>query len=174
MTMHHDGTGLVIGAELMIDLGKKVDRISDNINRFKPVYKPVGTSFVVPAVAPASVILDIPITPARGRVWNVLKVIFGSVTATGPDIHTVLANVVADVYSGDSPDLGGGAVVNAIIGGAAIASVTNITKHVDWCASGEHLFAIVYGAAANAQLIMAARVAEYPVEAVEALSVLWK
>lgn len=171
---HHDGPGLAIGAELFVDLGNKVDRIHDRMGSFaKPVYKPVGTSFVVPSVAPASVIIDIPISPARGRVWNVLKVIFGSVTAAGPDIHTILANVVADVYSGDSPDLGGGAVVNAIIGGAAIASVTNITKHVDWCASGEHLFAIVYGAAANAQLIMAARVAEYPVEAVEALSVLW-
>lgn len=170
-TQYHDGAGAFISAEAFIDLGRKVDRIHDKMDRFRPIYKPVGASLVIPAAPQIPQVLAIPIYPSRGRVWNILKVVFGSVPAGAlPDIHTALAGVTADVYSGDTPDLGGGAVVNAIIS-TGVASVTNITKHVDWCASGEQLFALLYGVTAGQQIIMAARVAEYPVEAVEALTV---
>lgn len=169
MNAHQDGAGIYVGVEAFADIGRKMDQLHRQIS-MKPIYKPVGNSIVIPATPVIPVVLDIPIAPARGRVWNVLKVALGSVGPSGPDIHTVLSGVIADVYTGDTPDLSGGAVVNAIIS-AGVASVTNITKHVDWCASGEHIFALLYGVTAGQQILIAARVAEYPVEAVEALSV---
>jgi hypothetical protein len=244
-TTHPDGPGFLVGAEVFLDLGKKVDRIHDRMARFNPVYKPVGGSITVPNPAPASITLDINTYPSRGRTWNILKVVLASVTPVGPDVHTPLLQavttpavpasgtaqynsnaqavavtvtggtvtviavngtatgqtsgtvivpafgtitltysaaptwawagttltVVADVYAGSVPDLSGPTIDNAILGGVSVPSVNNITKHVDWCSSGQHVFATLFGIQQGQQIIMAARVAEYPVEAVEALQV---
>lgn len=230
-------TGFMVGAEAFLDLGHKLDHISNKMDR-NPVYKPIGNSIVLPVGGAAT--LSIPGFPGRGRIWNILKIgLFGpdahtpilsavtspaipatgvaqfnnnaqgvNVTVTGGTVTVIAVNgnatgltsgtvfvpaagtitltysvaptwtwagttitAVADVYAGSAPDVSGPTLDNAIIGGVAIPSVTNITKHVDWCSTGEQIFAVITGGQSGQQISLVARVAEYPVSAVEAMSV---
>lgn len=172
MSQQHSDAGIFVGAEAFVDFGHKLDRMQSHLDRIsmKPVYKPVGNSIVVPAVIPALLTLVIPESPARGRVWNILKIVLAS--GAPPDVHTT-TTATADVYAGTNPDISGPTIDNAILGAAPIPSVNNITKHVDWCSTGENVFAVINNATAGQSLILIARVAEYPVEAVEAISILW-
>ena len=88
MTHTGDGPGFMIGAEAFVNLGHKVDEIHRHQLDLRPVYKPVGNSGTING--PSPFIIELPLTPARGRIWNVL-----SVGVYGPDAHTLVGSNVA-------------------------------------------------------------------------------
>lgn len=88
MNQMADGPGFIIGAQAFLDLGHKLDSIKNRMDQ-RPVFKPVANSGVVNG--PTPVALEIPESPARGRIWNIL-----AVAVLGNDPHTIVgANVTA-------------------------------------------------------------------------------
>lgn len=154
---------VIIGA--FADLGSKLDRLHKAVGRAKPVYKPVGGSLVVPVAPSLPQLLIFQGSPALGRIWNILKIgIFG------PDPHTAVASVSVDVYAGNNPDPNTPTFPDVILSGQAVPSVTQFSKEVEWCSSGQQIFCLLYGAGvvAGTQFEAVARVAEYNVIDVEA------
>jgi hypothetical protein len=159
-----------VEAGFMLDLGSKLDQMNGHLKRLthKPIYKPVGGSVLVSAGATAPVLLRLEQSPSRGRVWNILKIgVFGA------DPHTPVAQVQVDVYAGYLP----GQIPyvpsmqDAILSGVAVPSITPFSTEVEWCESGEEIFALLYGTGVvpGVQFAMVARVGEYNVPAVEAM-----
>lgn len=143
------------------ELGKAQETLNRQIS-FKPIHKVVGGS----AVGAAPLLVEAPMMPAVGRVWNVLMVALYSA-----DGHTSLANAVADVYASASgiedPDFSA-QILSGI--NTFVPSVNYFPQRAVWIHSNEKLLAWVYGFASSAPVQIIARIAEYPVEAVEALS----
>lgn len=157
-----------VGAEFFLDLGHKVGETHKHVmgqHRVLPIRKPIGGSVVVPAGFTAPVLLSIPAFPNPGRVWNILKV-----AVFGPDPHTVVASVTADVYAGTNPDPSAPSMEEAILTGLAVASITQFSKEVEWAYPGQQPFALLYGAglAAGQNYELILRVAEYRAVDVEA------
>jgi hypothetical protein len=166
-------TEIDIGAEFFAELGQKVHETHTRVHkqRPKPIRKPVGGSTVIPVgfSGTGPVLLAMQSFPAHGRCWNILKV-----AVFGVDTHTVVATVTADIFSGDVIDY---PIVNTnfldlIVSGAAIPSVTQFSKEVEWCYSGQSIYALLNGSglAAGQPYELVARVAEYKVDDVEARS----
>jgi len=167
MTMQYNetGPGIAIGAEAFLDLGRKVDKVHDHLRNAKPIYKTVGGSTTMPASGTGLVICSE--SPARGRTWNILKVVLSST-----DGHTVLAAAIVDIYAATLPDSAAPVLSELIQGNTPVPSVNYWSRLVEWCQSGEQVFGIIYGAVAAGSLInMAVRVAEYPCSAVEAQAI---
>ena len=120
----------------------------------RPIY--ITRAASAAAASGVATILDLG-RPSAGRAWNVL-----SVTVIGSDDHTSLAGVSPTVYLG-TPD------ANAVIysqclvpaNGQTVPNVSSFTPGVVW-AVNEHLFVIVYGAAAGQVLTAVARCTDYP------------
>lgn len=130
--------------------------------------KPVGGSILVPATPVIPQIVRLQGAPARGRIWNILKIgVFGS------DPHTSISNVSVDVYAGTQVDPSSPVFTEVILSNLAVPSVTQFSKEVEWCESGEELFALFYGSGvvAGVQFTVVARVAEFPTEAIEAMRI---
>lgn len=119
--MEDHGTGFMIGAQAFLDLGQKLDKISSKMD-MRPVYKPVGNSGIING--PSATLIEIPITPARGRIWNVL-----SVGVYGPDAHTsVGSNVTAPAVPASTvPAFNNNnqAVIVTVTGGTVTAIAVN-------------------------------------------------
>lgn len=164
MSIQHQDAGIYIGAEAFLDLGRKVDGVHKTMRDQKPIYKTVGGSLVMPGSGNGLVVATE--SPARGRTWNILKTVLAST-----DGHTVLAAAIVDLYATTLPDSNVPVLSELIQGNAAVPSVFYWSRLVEWCASGEQVFGIVYGAAPGSLINLAVRVAEYPVGAVEAQAV---
>jgi hypothetical protein len=117
----HDGTGFMVGAQAFLDLGQKLDKIHGKLD-IRPIYKPVGNSGVING--PSSTLIEIPITPGRGRIWNVL-----SVGVYGPDAHTnVGSNVTAPAVPASGVPVfnnNNQAVIVTVTGGTVTAIAVN-------------------------------------------------
>lgn len=156
-------TAIDIEAGAFVELGHKVDRIHDKVmmRKPRPVYKPVGGSAV--GTAPLTIEVSGAEVPP-GRIHNLL---FYGLWAT--DGHTALANAIADIYIAGSgvqlPDFS-----CQIDFGKAVPSVTTISEDVHWIQPGEKLIAIVYGFAGTANVSLVGRVADYPNEGIEAMT----
>lgn len=161
-----------VGAELIVDLHDKVNQMHGHVlsgNADKPIRKPVGGSLVIPSTfsgtGPIQLLTEVNL--AHGRMWNILKVgIFGA------DTHTAVASVNADIFAGDVVDY---PVVNTnfndcILSAAAVPSVTQFGRRVEWVYSGQSLYAQLYGTglAVGQTYVLVARVAEYNTNDVEA------
>jgi hypothetical protein len=166
-------TEIDIGAEFFAELGQKVHETHSRVHRSKPkpIRKPVGGSVVIPAGFSGSgpVLLPVQGNPSHGRCWNILKIgVFGA------DTHTVVATVTADVFAGDVVEYPIVATnfMDAVLTGVAVPSITQFSKEVEWCYSGQTVYAYLNGSglAAGQQYELIARVAEYKVDDVEARS----
>lgn len=156
-----------VGAEFFVNMGHKIDDMHKHVmgsTRALPIRKPIGGSIIVPAGFTAPVLLVTSQYPNHGRVWNILKV-----ALFGPDAHTVTANVTADVYAGTNPDPNIPSLEEIIVSGAAVASVTQFSKEVEWCYPGQQPFALISGSglAAGQSYSLVLRVAEYRASDVE-------
>lgn len=83
-----------------------------------------------------------------------------------------LPQTFADIYAGalSSNDPATAQVfTDVIFSAAAIPSVNFVPRQAVWMHELETIYAVIYSPPANSQVIITARVAEYPVEAVEAL-----
>lgn len=86
------------------------------------------------------------------------------------DFNSDLSPVFADLYAGQVPDPMTAALTDVIDSGMTVPSSNDYSAGVYWASMLDELFAVVYNAAANQQLVLVVNVAEYPVEAVEAMS----
>lgn len=156
-----------IDAEFMLDLGGKVDATHKHLikGRVKPVRKPIGGSVYLGAEPTAPILCILQGKPATGRCWNILRVgIFGA------DTHTAVTDVTVDVFAGDLLDNATLNFLDCIISAATVPSVTSFSKEVEWCYSGQSMYALLYGSGLSADqpYEVVARVAEYNTCDVEA------
>lgn len=156
---------VLVGA--FLDLGNKVDRLHQKIDRSRPVHKSVGGAITVPVGFTLPILINLTGFPSVNRVWNVLKVGFFS-----GDLHTTIANISCDVYAGTLPDPNAPVLTEGITS-LAVAQIVNFTKESEWCEPGQGLFGLIFGtgvvAGQNFQLV--ARVSEFWVDAVEARTI---
>lgn len=151
-----------IGAEFMIDLGRKVDQVHRKVHqRPRPIRKPIGNSNT--GTAPLVITANTEEVPP-GRMYNLL-----SVNLYGADGHTTLASAVADLYRASSgvqlPDFSAQIASGLTV---PVIPALNYSKEVIWIEPGENLIAIVYGFAGSQQITMVAQIADYPLEEMEA------
>lgn len=154
-------------ADFVLDLGNKVNETHKHIlkGHAKPTRKPIGGSVIVPSTFTAPVLCILQAKPATGRCWNILRVgVFGA------DTHTAVTDVTVDVFAGDLLDTSSLNFPDCILSGAAVPSVTSFSKEVEWCYSGQMLYALIYGTGLEAAqpYEVVARVAEYNTCDVEA------
>jgi hypothetical protein len=143
------------------DIGHKVDSLHKAVYARRPFYKTVGGSITMASATGTVIATE---SPARGRTWNILKVVL-----TSTDGHTVLPSVVADLYASTAVDPSNPVLSGLIFGGAAVPSVNHWPKEVEWCQSGEQVFGLIYGATAGQVINLSVRVAEYATPVVEGM-----
>lgn len=157
--------GFEIGAAVELGLGQ-LDTINRNLKALRdvrPVYKMVGSSIVQQGAGPDFV--QVRSSPAVGRVWNVL-----SLGVFGADDHTAVGGASAVFYATRSfITAAPGPLIDVISSPLSVPSTTWFSRQVVWVDSSELIQAIIYGGSNNAQFSIVANVAEYPVEAVEAM-----
>lgn len=153
---------LVLGGELDFcsgeEYGKGKDEILSAIHG-KEVYK--GERFIQKTcygtgVAPTSgqFLIDLnPVGPARGRVWNIVKIV-----AMGSDDHSSAAGVSVSWYTGDDANVN---MMQCFYPAQAVPAAQTFTRKVQLMTIDERLFALVYGATAGQQIALVATVHEF-------------
>lgn len=128
----------------------------------KPIHRPVVGSLTGVTGSQTLITND---SVDAGRVWNVLKIgIFGN------DGHTVLASAIADIYAAaGSPELPDFSA--QLVSGSAIPNIIFIPEKMEWMHYGESIIALLYALPANSNVSLIAKIADYPIEAVEATAV---
>jgi hypothetical protein len=154
---------IAIDYDFLFSLNQKVDQMHKHMKKGRepqPIRKPVGGAITLPTgfSGTGPVLLTTELAPAKGQIWNVLKIgIFG------PDPHTAVASVNADVFLGTNPDPSAPAFLDVTESGLAIPTISRYAKEVEWCYPGQQPFAMLYGtglaAGQNYELVL--RVAEY-------------
>jgi hypothetical protein len=146
-----------------IDLGNRVDRLSDKVQRamdlLLPIHKPVGNSVFTPVNVTSPFALEVS-GPARGRGWEVIA--FG---LYGVDGHTTITGITADMYAGQVneniiPDFSGLKYGGMVVG----TTYTPGHKHI-WVHPESMLYLLIYGATSGINLTFVANVDEYNIEA---------
>jgi hypothetical protein len=88
---------------------------------------------------------------------------------------TNAANGLIDVYAGTVPDLspisGTPSQQDVIESGLIIPSVSRFSRQVEWCGPMQQVYGIAYGIPNGQQVVLVARVAEYNLDAISALTV---
>jgi hypothetical protein len=109
------GAGIDLGpftaaAEGIVGIRGKLDQMHEEMQTAsrKPIYKDLGNSFIVPAGATGGIFSVSQQCPARGRVWNILKIII-----IGPDGHTPLSPVTQQ-STGSQTTPGAGTVITQV------------------------------------------------------------
>lgn len=153
-----------VEAGAFLDLGSKVSRMHDKMFARKPL--PIRGKIIAGSntgTAPLTVEVQTADCPP-GRIWNLL---FYGLWAT--DGHTALANAIADIYIAGSgvqlPDFS-----CQIDFGRAVPSIATLSEDVHWIQPGEKLIAVVYGFAASQTISLVGRVADFPNEGMEAMT----
>jgi hypothetical protein len=146
-----------------IDLGGKVDKLSDKVQRamdlMLPIHKPVGNSVYTGGSTPPSPFSLEVSGPSRGRTWEVIS--FG---LYGVDGHTTISGIIADMYAGQVnenlvPDFSGIKYSGMAVG----TTYTLGHKHI-WVHPEEMLYLLIYGATSAINLTFVANVDEYIVQ----------
>jgi len=142
------------------DLGARMDRVEKRLISPRPINRVVGGSVTMRA---ATDVVTVSERPARGRVWNIVKVVL-----TGIDGHTP-TGVTADVYAStlidpNTPDLS-----SLIQTNMAVPSVQYWPKDLEWCNGAESVFALLYNGTAGQLVNIAVRVRDFPVPVAEGM-----
>lgn len=162
--LNPDNTGIArLFDEFLEKLGYKLEAQFTAKHEVNPIHKPVGNTLTVPAVAPASIVVEINTVPAAGRTWYISRL-----AILGTDGHTAVAGAVADVYAGPGQEVD---PQSQIYSGLTIPTIIEEGRFHNPMHQNDHIYAIVYGAPANQVLTLVALVNDYPTEAVEAMGV---
>lgn len=145
-----------------IDFEAHLGRIERKLNEYNaaltaPTTKVFGDSALAVAGTPTLLLIDA--FSAPNRFWHVQTIgLFGS------DGHTAVAGATADVYLGPGYDPSQTDFNAQILSGKSIPYIETHGKW-DWTMSPrDRIYALVYGAAANQQLVLTARILEQTVE----------
>ena len=168
-----------IAAGAFLDLGSKIDGMRSSLDRLhdcKPIHGKSFASGIVDA-AGDDLLLVCNTVPSVGRVWNLL-----SFHISGVDPNTPPTAGKYMVAIGNSTPQVTGAATHAntdfseVIDRASASSINNLdvpfSRHVYWVHSHEQVYCWLMGITpVSQQMSFVVWYADYPVEAVEALSV---
>lgn len=144
--------GIELGASVELAIGK-LDDISTALNKEepRPLFIPRSGSNAAAGGGPGVITIG---RPPAGRVWNIL-----SVTTTGVDDHTTLANAVAVLYvDADAANL---SLSTARITGMVVPDWRAITSRTLWAHSSGDVCLNVTGNAASSLVNVTISVAEW-------------
>ena len=80
-------------------------------------------------------------------------------------------NVVADLYSGQIPEIGSAAMADLFDSAVPVPMTKDYSAEVYWAQPNDEVFALVYNASVGQQLALVANVAEYPIDTVMAMEI---
>jgi hypothetical protein len=92
-------------------------------------------------------------------------------TGSGSNAQTGLIDVYAGTVPDLSPNTGTPSQQDVIEAGLLLPAVTRFSRHVEWCGPMQQVYGIAYGIPNGQQVVLVARVAEYNLDAITALTV---
>jgi len=138
----------------------RLDKIEKRLIHPNPINRVVGGSKTMTAATDFVIVSD---RPARGRVWNIVKVVL-----TGIDGHTP-TGVVADIYASTLLDPSTPDLSSLIQTNMAVPSVQYWPKDLEWCNASEGIFALLFNGTAGQVVNIAVRVRDFPVPVAEGM-----
>lgn len=157
-------------AGALLDLGKETHSMHHSIKKLargKPIHKTVWGNVLTSSapVAPVSILVTSD-RPATGRVWNILQC-----NVYGADPHTTVTGSIVDVYCSSVPDSQTPPLVDVLQGNFTVPSTVNYSRQVQWCASGESIYGLIFTPVASQEYNLILDVAEYVIADVEAMGI---